>query len=256
MPKTEIGFAVRATLFMILSSCSPPRTVASSPATEGQRQGPDCPADSLGQSDPAAATSCLALLRKDPTLASGAFRLDLDGSGPSPVRQYYCDMTAGGWTLVAHQVVDTPLSDSVCTLNAKGMGSLVQSYRLGGDEISNIHPAVGWKLTDNSNSVYFKPECVVDWRVNYFTPDPKPAVCTTGYRSIAFQPTEIVNGRWVNVSGRGIGVNNSGAFCSIRMYEAHFDTNGDPGAGAAPAGVALPCKYMEYTSQNVALWFQ
>jgi len=200
------------------------------------------------------AASCLALLAANSSLTDGTYAIDLDGDGPFPSLPYYCDMTGGGWTLVANQVPDTPLPDSVCTVNPTGFGTFTQSYRLGVPDIASIRPTVAWKLTDPTHSVYFKPACVVDWTVNYDTPAPVPTVCTTGYTSTVFDT--IVNGGWINASARGIGINNSGAVCSIRMYESHMKTDGTVEASSLQAGVACPCDYTKYTAQRVSLWFR
>ncbi len=204
-----------------------------------------------GGSEPAA--SCHEKLAANSSLADGTYTLDLDGSGPLPSLHYYCDMTNGGWTLIANQVPAAPLPDTICTVNPAGFGSLTQSYRLGNPAITAIRPSVGWKLTDPSNAVYFKPDCVVDWTINYNSLNPMPTSCTTGYTSSTFG--SIQNGAWTRVSARGIGINNNGAFCSIRMYESHTNTEGTIEPSSLDAGLACPCNYEQYTAQRVSLWF-
>ncbi len=178
--------------------------------------------------------------------------LDLDGDGPSPARLYYCDMTNGGWTLIANQVPSLPLPNLTDTVNADSFGRIDQTYRLGTSEVKMLRPSRAWKMTDDSNSVYFKPTCIVDWTLNYS--DVTAATdCTTGYTNAMFDT--VVNGQWMLCSARGIGINNSGSSCSMRMYEAQFNAAGMPQGGARSAGVATPCLYND-TSQRVSLWFQ
>jgi hypothetical protein len=178
--------------------------------------------------------------------------IDLDGDGPSPARLYDCDMTNGGWTLIANQVPAALLTDSTATLNEAGFGTLTQSYRLGSPDVAAIRPRVAWKLTDATNAVFFKPTCVVDWTASYAGVT-VATDCTLGYTSTAMTTT--FNGHWDNSSARGIGINNAAQFCSIRMYEAGVNAAGVRLPGTRQPGVAAPCKYSDAT-QGVALWFQ
>ncbi|MBL8603254.1 MAG: hypothetical protein JNK72_15120 [Myxococcales bacterium] len=193
-----------------------------------------------------ALSSCQALLAMNPSLPSGRYRLDLDGDGPGAARDYYCDMRDGGWTMVANQAANAPLPDTADTVNFSGFGDLAQSWRLGGAEITQLRPSRAWRLTDASNTVYFRPTCVVDWSVNY-TDINEPRACTTGYTTAAFE--SIVNGRWVYCSARGIGINNSGQPCSMRMHEG-----GPASQGAMPHGRAATCAYR--IDERVSLWLQ
>ena len=221
-------------------------------AGAGGAESGGCP--SFGSSDASAPATCLALLQQDAGSVDGKYTLDLDGSGPSPALSYYCDMTGGGWTLVANQVPASLLPDTICTVNPESFGRLDASYRLGMPDVASIHPTTAWKLTDPSNTVYFKPACVVDWTINYDSLSPSPTACTTGYTALDFG--SIVNGAWIRVSARGIGINNFGAPCSIRMYESHMQTDGTIEETSLPAGQAAPCDYQKYSSQSVSLWFR
>jgi hypothetical protein len=200
------------------------------------------------------ASSCLALLVMDGALADGVYMLDVDGNGPSPSLPYYCDMSSGGWTLVANQVPNAPLPDSTSSVNTAGIGDVEQSFRLGIPDISAIRPTTAWRLMDPSNIVYFKPTCTIDWTINYDTPTAMANDCTTGYTTLTFDT--VVNGAWHRVSTRGIGINNSSASCSMRMYETHVNSVGSVEPGALQAGIATPCTYEEYLSQRVSLWFR
>jgi hypothetical protein len=197
-------------------------------------------------------SACAALLEADPSVGDGKYMLDLDGDGPGKARSYYCDMSGGGWTLIANQAASQALPDERTTVNESDFGSLSANYRLGLPEVAAIEPTVAWKLTDAANEVFFRPSCVVDWD-NNFTNDTEPTDCTTGYTSTDFSST--VNPGWVRVSARGIGVNNSGSICSIRIFEAHFRTDGTEESSARPAGEAAPCDYYD-KKQRVSLWFK
>ena len=213
-----------------------------------------CPAiAATGSGGADGAASCREKLTADSSLADGTYTLDLDGAGPLPALPFYCDMTGGGWTLIANQVPAALLPDTICTVNPAGFGSLSESYRLGNPAITSIQPSVAWKLTDPTNAVYFKPDCVVDWTINYNSLNPMPTACTTGYTSSAF--TSVQNGGWQRVSARGIGINNYGEFCSIRMFESHSNTEGTIEPSSQVAGLALPCNYQQFTTQRVSLWF-
>lgn len=207
-----------------------------------------------GIGDAATAKSCAELLEADDTLRNGSYQLDLDGTGPFPSLPYYCDMTGGGWTLVANQVAGAPLPDDQCTVEPSHFGSEGKSYRIGMPVVAQIRPTLAWKLTDATNTVYFKPACVVDWSVNHDTPSASADVCTTGYTTTAF--TMIKNGGWKRASVRGIGINNYAADCSIRIYESHMDTDGMIESTSIAAGLAAPCVYQNYASERVSLWFR
>jgi len=194
-----------------------------------------------------AARSCAALRGADARAVDGAYLLDLDGPGPLAARSFYCDMTGGGWTLVENQVPSEPLPDETATVNPTAFGRLDASWRLGVPDILAVRPAAAWKLTDASTAVYFRPACVVDWRINY-TDVPTASDCTTGYTTEAL--TSAVNGGWIYCSARGIGVNNSARSCSMRGSE------GGPAAqGAGPHGRAYSCNYSS-TTERVSLWFR
>lgn len=212
----------------------------------------ECPVARIGTV--AKAKSCAELLAADGTLTNGSYQLDLDGSGPFPSLPYYCDMLHGGWTLVANQVAGEPLPDDQCTVQPTHFGTENRSYRIGMPVVAEIRPTLAWKLTDATNTVYFKPACVVDWSVNYDTPSPKPELCTTGYTTTDFNVIE--NGTWKRASVRGIGINNDGADCSIRIYESHMLSDGTIEPSSLDAGLAAPCIYTHYTVERVSLWFR
>jgi hypothetical protein len=194
-----------------------------------------------------APTSCRAVLQATPGLPDGRYRLDLDGDASGAARDYACDMRNGGWTYVANQVPATLLDDVLTTVNETLIGQLDRSWRLGNPEITRVRPAVAWRLSDEVQNVFVAPACVVDWSQDYIrvtTPHP----CTTGYTTPALNT--LVNGRWTFCSARGIGINNEGRSCSIRMNESGFGL----GIGALPNGRAYTCDYN--TARRVSLAFQ
>lgn len=194
----------------------------------------------VGSQPDCAATSCADVMTRNPAQADGPWWISAQGARPY---RAYCDMTGGGWTLVMNQVPAAPLPDSTATVNEAAMGTLDQSYRFGGAAMARVRPAVAWKLNDAQTSVYFAPECAVDWNVNYLGQPASP--CTLGYTTE--QRTTPVNGGFINVSTRGIGINNSAQICSIRAYNVRSDGN-------VETGPATSCQYR--TDQRVQLWFR
>lgn len=191
--------------------------------------------------DPAcAALTCAELLAQRPATTSGAYWIALPGTVPAHV---YCDMASGGWTLVMNQVPGADLPDDQATVGLASFGTLDHSYRLGGAEISDIRPAVAWKLTDNLNRVFFSPACTVDWSIDYFDKPASP--CTVGYTTETRATP--YNGGFVNVATRGIGINNNAQFCSIRAYNTL-------GPGGFEPGPAASCLYTR--TEIVQLWFR
>jgi hypothetical protein len=229
------SLATVSVLVVVASACSKP----------SQAQSPGSPS--------AQAKSCGQLHAADPSLGDGAYLIDPDGPGPLQPRSLYCDMRSGGWTLVANQVPGSVLPDRVTTINNAGFGAQDQSYRLGDPEIDAVVPSVAWKLTDGVTSVFFRPACTVSWKKNY-ADSRRPTDCTAGYDSEQF--TSIVNGQWLYADVRGIGINNSGRPCSMRMYHSRATASGSVPPGASPApGSALGCDYAVGT-QRVSLWYR
>ena len=139
----------------------------------------------------------------------------------------------------------TRLPNNPGDVNAATFGQIAKSWRVGSATLSQVTPPTAWKLTDATNSVYFKPTCSVNWTVKW---EGQPqSDCTTGYKTAAFAAT--TNTLWENTATYGIGINNSGSFCSMRAYES------DPVDGPAmPLGAMASCNYN--TTQRVSLWFK
>jgi hypothetical protein len=189
--------------------------------------------------------NCGQLHQRRPELSSGTYTVDLDGEGPAAPLPVYCDMSTdgGGWTLVMNQVPSELLPFNYGTVNPQNFGSLTRTYRLGGSLIKALRPRVAWVLTDGSNRVYYRPDCVVDWENNLF--DAPIASCNQGFTASDF--TSRISDVVGYNGSRGIGQNNYGKFCSIRA----FMLEGHP---PWPAGAALSC--MGTSNETVRLWFK
>lgn len=188
--------------------------------------------------------SCLQLLGASPDSPDGTYAIDPDGAGIlSEPFAAHCDMRGGGWTLVMNQVPGADLPDLQSTVNGDGLGTLDQSYRLGNPAITAIVPDRAWKLTDDGNEIFFPPGCRVDWSINYL--DMPASICTVGF--VTEKLVEPLNGGHINVSTRGIGINNSARFCSIRAYNTLTPSSFE-------AGPAASCLYTR--DQTVRLWYR
>lgn len=185
--------------------------------------------------------SCATYLAANPGTSSGPRDLKLDGVNPTRV---YCDMTDGGWTLVANQVSSSVLPDEMGNVNVANFGTTNTSWRIGQAVMREIRPAVAWRMNDSATNVFFKPVCRVDWGRGYVN-TARSYPCNTGYTSVAF--SAITNGAFVDAAVRGIGINNSGTNCSIRMYN-------QVAWNSLPIGAAVSCNAA--TNVTIQLWFK
>jgi hypothetical protein len=196
--------------------------------------------EATGAAKACAARSCAEIRDGNPAAADGTWWIDPSGTDPF---EAHCDMAGGGWTLVMNQVPGVDLPDVQTTVNAAAFGSLDQTYRLGNPTITAIRPRSAWKLTDEVSEVFFDKACVVDWSINYLN---RPAsMCTIGFTTEALQVP--YNGGFINVSTRGIGINNAGAYCSMRAYNTVAPTS-------IEAGPATTCNYTR--TRIVQLWYR
>ncbi|KFE64398.1 hypothetical protein DB31_2192 [Hyalangium minutum] len=189
--------------------------------------------------------SCREILESGMSTGSGVYQVDIDDAGPLNPIGVYCDMTTdgGGWTLMMNQSPSERLPYDFSTINSQNFGSLTASYRLGASAIRALRPTVAWVLTDDTNRVYFRPSCVVDWENSLHNKPIGP--CSQGFTSRSFStpvsPVTTANG------SMGIGQNNAGQYCSIRAFMFNLDPSWPPGAAISCAGT---------TSQTVRLWFK
>lgn len=88
-----------------------------------------------------AAASCKAILEAFPSSANAAYFLDPDRDGDtSNAKSVYCDMTGGGWTLMAINRVDAST-----TLFAKDWAT----YKAGFGDVSSATASAGWIGNEN-----------------------------------------------------------------------------------------------------------
>jgi hypothetical protein len=97
---------------------------------------PSCPLDGGG------ATSCRDVLAADPNAIDGAYRIDLDATGPGGIATVWCDMTTdgGGWTGLIHPaVMPTARAPGVTMAGTTIAGTYDYCY---GDIVETV--AAGW----------------------------------------------------------------------------------------------------------------
>ena len=201
--------------------------------------------DGAGGLAPVAGSSCADILDDDPFAEDGPYVIDI-GSGhpPFPVS---CDMSNGGWTLVARQQPGEQLPSVAATVNVAGLGDPSQTFRLGIPIITDITPDEAWLMTDDTSRIYFDHFCVVDW-THPASDDPD---CWHGFLDVGLdQPTSSDPNP---PSALGIGLNDmSGpSACDIRMFQDSTDAN----YPMDQWGMAFPCSGTG-NSETVSLWFR
>ena len=198
-------------------------------------------------------SSCLDILEQGLSTGDGLYDLYVEGWGDLSV---YCDMTnfGGGWTLAGHQHPNTQFSDTTADI---GLGNFDpdQTFRYGNDKIQLFEPTLAWRITSENNGVltdnaWFKPACVIDWGVYvgvYGQTAQLDADCGIAYTDSSF--LQVVGGSYTQGNcSRGIGQNNSGAYCSIRMGSCAFQSG--------QQGAAFPCSPSNIANHSIKLWFR
>ncbi len=210
--------------------------------------------------------TCLEWLDADPGLPDGTYAVDPDGSGvgTGPVRAL-CDMTGGGWTLVGLQ--DT-VSQLVRTASDIGLGEdwgPAVTHRWGTARVKGVVPTVAWRITSTDgggavvDEAWFVPSCVIDWEVYVGTfqgrRETQDDACGIAYVDETF--TEILGGSYTeNNCSLGIGQNNNGAYCSIRMGSCNCHNDSCGSTWAPEEGVATPCSVFDYADYVMRLWMK
>ncbi|MCK6544377.1 IPT/TIG domain-containing protein [Myxococcota bacterium] len=211
-------------------------------------------------------TTCRSILDAGASRGSGLYALDPDGLGGAAPFVTSCDMVGdgGGWTLVANQA-PTSLINQLTTadVSPQNDGSLTSTFRFGNTRVQAFSPTVGWRIRslNASGAVvdngFFRPTCVINWTrmVGTRTADctnhaeiqlvsALDTACGILYTTPSF--TTQVSGYTTANCSLGIGQNNSGGYCSMRM--------GSVGWGTVPVGAAIPCSSAQTTALTMQLW--
>ena len=194
--------------------------------------------------------SCQDILDAGQSTGDGLYNIYLDGWGDIEV---YCDMTNfdGGWMLAGHQNPSQTFTDTTSDI---GMLSFdpIQTFRWGNAKIQLIEPTIAWRITSDLGGVlvdnaWFRPECVIDWSVYVGIHGQSTSLdsdCGIAYTDETFTQNL---GNYTNGNcSLGIGQNNSGQYCSIRMGSCPF--------GGVTQGGASPCSIQNVGTHDVKLW--
>ena len=202
---------------------------------------------------------CVGIAQSGQGQSSGIYTIDplQDGVG----FQAYCDMETdgGGWTLVGRQIPSDKFTQTSEDINMGEDWDVEGTFRLGNEKIQAISPTLAWRIFSKSLSTgvliddaWFVPECVIDWDTYVGTYSEAPEAtsfypdCGIAYTDSSFQ--DIVGGVYTQSNcSLGIGQNNSGGYCSIRMSSCTWST-------VTQQGQAAPCDINNQGSVIMELW--
>ncbi|MCB9745620.1 MAG: hypothetical protein H6741_21620 [Alphaproteobacteria bacterium] len=209
-------------------------------------------------------TSCASILAADPASPDGVYLVDTDGSGQGydPL-SVYCDMTGGGWMLIGRQAPAEQLTKTADDIGLDESWDADDTHRWGNARIATLSPSTAYRITSTSaadgsgvDDAYFSPACVIDWeayvgtwqglRTDHYDD------CGIAYSDEAL--TTAISAHTDNNCSLGIGQNNSGQYCSMRMGSCNCFNEGCASTWAAEEGVAAPCQFQDWESVVMSLW--
>ncbi len=192
-----------------------------------------------------AGRTCFSILQDNNSAQDGIYTIS-----PSNIAfNAFCDMKNGGWSLVSSQNETELLGKNIYSINEENFGKKDKTFRVGNEIINSIRPYFSWKITDNSNDIYFNPNCIINW--NNSLDNNSNSFCNKGYKDILFK--EAISDHTISNYSNGIGMSNEGKFCSIRMYLSRdiFDRNNKT---VITKGTAFNCD--GNTKGTIRLWFK
>ncbi|MCB9763478.1 MAG: hypothetical protein H6739_27170 [Alphaproteobacteria bacterium] len=208
--------------------------------------------------------TCAEIFDAGLSTGDGVYTVDTDGSGGGldPV-SVYCDMTGGGWMLVGRQIPAEQLTRTVDDIHLDETWDPDGTHRWGNARVQSLSPTAAWRITSNEASdgslrddAWFQPTCVIDWDVFVGTfQDPRVHDDDCGVAYTDATLTTPLSGHTENNCSLGIGQNNSGNYCSIRMGSCNcFNATCNNGTWADEEGVAAPCAFQEWQDVVMSLW--
>jgi hypothetical protein len=161
----------------------------------------------------------------------------------------------GGWTLTARQIPSDKFTQTADDINIDDGWDVEGTFRLGNEKIQALAPTAAWRITSRSLSSgalidegWFVPECVINWNqyVGYPSGSEFYSECGIAYTDDDFD--QILGGVYTEGNcSLGIGQNNSGQYCSLRMSSCTWST-------VTQQGQAAPCDINNQGSVIMELW--